>query len=101
MNKLLKAVETYKRMENLEGTVPSYREFRALVIEEMKKDLEIPNAKYGTMGCYYGWARNIVTKRKVNFYHRLESTVNKTLEQRRQENEQEAAINAAFASWSS
>jgi|SRR6185312_13108185 len=98
MNKLLKAVETYKRMEKKEGTVP-YREFRSLVIEEMRKDLEIPNAKYGTMGCYYGWARNIATKRKVNFYHRLESTVNKTSEQRHQEHEQETAINAAFASW--
>lgn len=98
MNKVQLAIQTYSKFKDLEGTVP-YREFRSIVIEQMKIDLAIPEAAYGTLGDYYCQARNTVTKRKKHFYHRLESTMNKTREQRAKEHQQETAINAVFASW--
>lgn len=98
MNKVELAIQTYNKMKDIEGTIP-YREFREKVVEQMKIDLGIPDAAYGTIGDYYCQARNAVTKRKKHFYHRLESTVNKTPEQRRQDHQQEDAISLAFASW--
>lgn len=100
MNKVEMAIKTYEKFKDLEQTMEgNYRAFRAMVIEQMKIDLGIPSAAYGTIGDYYCQARNAVTKRKKHFYHRLESTVNKTPEQRHQEHKQEAAISAAFSSW--
>lgn len=100
MNKVQLAIKTYEKFKDFEETMKdNYRGFRTMVIEQMKIDLGIPDAAYGTLGDYYCQARNAVTKRKRNFYHRTEATVNKTSEQRHQEHVQEAAINAAFTSW--
>lgn len=98
MNKVALAIKTYERFKDSENVMP-YRQFRAQVIEQMRVDLGIPNAAYGTVGDYYCQARNAVTKRKKHFYHRTESTVNKTPKQRYEEHQQETAINAAFSSW--
>lgn len=101
MNKVQLAIKTYEKFKDIEETMKdNYRGFRTMVVEQMKIDLGIPDAAYGTIGDYYCQARNAVTRRKKHFYHRLESTVNKTPEQRHQEHTQEAAINAAFSSWS-
>jgi len=98
MNKVELAVQTYDKYKDLEETMP-YRKFRTVVVEQMKKDLKIPEAAYGTIGDYYCQARNRITKRKKHFYHRLESTINKTPEQRKQERIQQSTIAEAFASW--
>lgn len=98
MNKVALAIKTYERFKDSENVMP-YRQFRAQVIEQMKIDLGIPNAAYGTVGDYYCQARNAVTKRKKHFYHRADATVNKSPQQRYEERNQQVAIAQAFGSW--
>lgn len=81
--KMTLATEIYQKHLPKKDTMTK-REFRALVVEDFKKKLDIENS--GTLGMYYSIVDARVTGRKFKKYNRVsERKPNRTAEQRAQD----------------
>ena len=61
------AVEIFKRHLPTRDTL-SKRDFRAAVVADMKKELDVANA--GTLGMYFAWSDQLVSGRQSKQYNR-------------------------------
>ncbi len=61
------AVEIFKRHLPTRDTL-SKRDFRAAVVADMKKELDVSNA--GTLGMYFAWSDQLVSGRQSKQYNR-------------------------------
>lgn len=67
VKKIDAAVEIFKRHLPTRDTL-SKREWRALVVADMKKELDV--AKAGTLGMYFAWSDQLVSGRQSKQYNR-------------------------------
>lgn len=67
VKKIDQAIEIFKRhLPKREGMAK--REFRAMVVADMKKELNVTNA--GTIGMYFAWSDQLVSGRAAKQYNR-------------------------------
>jgi hypothetical protein len=65
--KYVLALAAYSKFQDQKETLPK-REFRKLVVEEMKSTMNIENV--GTVGMYFSWAEKQITGRPAKVYSR-------------------------------
>lgn len=61
------AFAIYEKHMHLKDTMKK-REFRAIVVAEMSKELDVTNK--GTLGMYFAWSEQVVAKRPRKIYSR-------------------------------
>lgn len=64
--KLALALEVYQANIPAQDTMTK-REFRAMVTDQMRNALGIPNAPYGTIGYYFATAQQLVTHNRRRY----------------------------------